>query len=70
MSDLYPVTLEDMIAEARRELEMRRTVYARMRNGSGVARRAIFDRQFDVMAAILRHLEAERAHGRGTVAGE
>lgn len=68
MSDLLPVTLDEMIAEARRELEMRQRVYARWRQGSGRAGRAKLDRQYDVMAAIVEHLEEERRHGRSTVA--
>lgn len=67
MPDLLPVTLDDMIEEVARELRLRARFYAeRVRTGRMNRRRA--DRQFDVMEAVLKHLEEERANGRAAVA--
>lgn len=60
MSDLFPVSLDDMIEEARRELDVRKNTYPRWKQGSGAARRNMLDRRYDVMAAIVTHLERER----------
>ena len=61
MPDLLPVTLEDMIIEVRRELRMRATLYPEWKRNAGRNKRNQMDRQFDVMNAILEHLEKERA---------
>lgn len=63
MADLLPITLDDMIREVRRELAMRQTVYANRRRNAGFALRNQIDRQFDVMEAVLKHLEGERDSG-------
>lgn len=59
MPDLYPVTLDDMIREVRRELAMRAQVYPRNKQNAGHALRNKIDRQWDVMEAILKHLEGQ-----------
>jgi hypothetical protein len=58
------ITLDDMIAEVRRELAMRRNVYPQRQRNAGLALRNQIARQYDVMEAILNHLEEERDHGR------
>lgn len=69
MTDLYPVTLEDMIAEVRRELTIRRQVYGQAcREGRMNRRRA--DYRILMMDAVLQRLEGEREHERGTVEHE
>lgn len=55
MSDLYPVTLDDMISEIERELYHRRQVNARL-VGSSLA-----DRRYEVMDAVLTKLKREKA---------
>lgn len=63
MSDLFgdePVSIEDQIREVQRELDMRRTVYARrVANKSMTQRQA--DRQILVMEAVLTTLKGGRA---------
>jgi hypothetical protein len=66
MPDLLPVTLDDMIAEARRELEMRARLYPEWKAKAGRNKRNQMDRQWYVMEAILQHLEEER-NVRGAV---
>jgi len=61
--DLYPVTLDDMIAEVKRELEMRRVWYPQWKLKAGNNKRNQMDRQWDVMEALLARLENERARG-------
>jgi hypothetical protein len=51
MSDLFPPSLSDMIAEVDRELEMRRRVYPR-RVADRKMTQALADRQLDRMTAI------------------
>jgi len=59
MSDPLPVTLDDMIAELRRECRDRRWIYAsRTRDGRMNTRAAA--RRIDVMDATLAYLERER----------
>lgn len=55
--DLYPVTLDDMIAEVKRELEMRARLYPQWKLNAGNNKRNQMDRQWDVMEAVLRFLE-------------
>jgi hypothetical protein len=64
MPDLLPVTLDDMIAELRRECRMRREVYARATSDGRMNRRAA-DRRIDVMDATLAYLEREREKADG-----
>ena len=58
--DLLPVTIDDMIAEVRRELAMRDRLYERWKSNTGRSKRYQLDHQYRVMAAILKHLEGER----------
>lgn len=60
MPDLLPVTLDDMIQEVERELEMRSRVYDRYKHTTGLIKRKQMDRQYEVMEAILKRLEGER----------
>jgi hypothetical protein len=64
MSDLFPVSIDEMIAEASRELEMRRSVYPR-RVADRKMTQATADRQIDRMTAIRDFLvrAKERAAG-------
>jgi hypothetical protein len=67
MADLFsaPITLEDMIAEARLELNYRRQVFGNaVRTGRMNKRQA--DRRYDVMEAILKRLEEQRDGQRAT----
>jgi hypothetical protein len=60
----YPVSIDDMIEEVRRECQQRRFVYGNAcREGRMNRRRA--DRRIDVMDAVLKHLEGAREHERG-----
>lgn len=52
MSDLYPVSIEDMVSEVERELNQRRQVYARLVHNGSLNRR-VADRRFEVMSAVL-----------------
>jgi hypothetical protein len=63
MSDLYPVTLDDMVSEVERELNQRRQVYARLVHNGSLNRRAA-DRRFEVMSAVLALLLEARDGGR------
>jgi hypothetical protein len=58
MADLFPVTLDDMIEEVRREAKMRREVYHRLVQDRKMNKR-IADRRIDVMDAVLRYLEEQ-----------
>lgn len=60
MPDLLPITLDDMIAEIKRELAMRAEWYPKWKANAGRNKRNALDRQWDVMEAILKHLEGER----------
>jgi hypothetical protein len=60
--ELLPVTLDDMIAEVKRELEMRAHWYPQWKAKAGIVKRNQMDRQWDVMEAILKFLE--EANGR------
>jgi hypothetical protein len=60
MPDLLPVTLDDMIQEVKRELAMRERLYPQWKRDAGRNKRNQLDRQWDVMEAVLQHLEAER----------
>jgi hypothetical protein len=66
MAEPPPVTLDDMIAEVRRECQRRREVYW-VAAARGAMNRRSADRRIDVMDAVLDHLEKERANDRGTV---
>lgn len=63
MTDLFPVTLVEMIEEVRRECAMRRQVYPRLIAEKKMNRRHA-DRRIDVMDAVLRLLEASRGDTR------
>jgi hypothetical protein len=64
MSDLYPVSLADMVSEVERELNQRRQVYARL-VANGSMNRRLADRRFEVMSAVLALLlEARRDEPR------
>lgn len=60
MADLPPVTLDEMYTEVRRELDMRARLYPDWKKNAGRNKRNQLDRQFDVMQAVLDHLQAER----------
>lgn len=60
MADLLPVSLDDMIAEIERELAMRARLYPEWKMNAGRNMRNKFDRQWDVMEAVLKHLQEER----------
>jgi hypothetical protein len=60
MSDLYPVTLDDMISEVERELNQRRQVYARLVAADRMSRKYA-DRRYEVMEAVLTNLKREKA---------
>jgi hypothetical protein len=62
--DLLGVTLEDMIAEVRRECQQRRHVYDRLVRERKMNRR-LADRRIDVMDALLAYLEKQH-HGQET----
>lgn len=68
MGDLlpYPVSIDDMIEEVRRECQTRRYVYGRACS-EGRMNRRLADRRIDVMDAVLQRLERERNHDRGAV---
>lgn len=59
MPELFPPTLADMIACARREVAMREVVYPR-RVAEGKMKRATADRELEMMRAILTKLETEQ----------
>jgi hypothetical protein len=59
MTDLYPVSIEDMIGEVERELDQRRQVYARLVAAGRMNRRQA-DRRFEVLSAVLTKLKGER----------
>lgn len=65
MAELFPITLDDMIVEVRRELRMRTTLYPKWKADAGRNKRNQLDRQWDVMEAVLKYLEG--SNGRGTV---
>jgi hypothetical protein len=56
MADLLAVTLVEQIAEVKRELGQRRSVYPRL-VASGSVSRARADRQVEIMEAVLTTLE-------------
>lgn len=61
--DLYPVDLEEMIQELKRELQLRQHVYPiRVRERKLNARRA--ERQITIIEALIAKLEGERNAGR------
>jgi hypothetical protein len=60
MPDLLPITLQDMIDEVERELGMRERLYPQWKAAAGRNKRNQLDRQWDVMEAILKHLQGER----------
>jgi hypothetical protein len=57
MSDLFPITLAEQIAEVRRELRMREAVYPREVARRGRFTQAQADRQINTMRAALETLE-------------
>lgn len=60
MSDLFPVTLEDMLREVERELVLRQRVYPRwVATGKMKSQQAL--RQIEVMAALADRLRKEFA---------
>lgn len=64
MSDLLPITLQDMITELRRELRTRQRVYLRLIQ-TGKLQPHIAERQMGVLEAIIEHLEKETDSERG-----
>ena len=60
MTDLLEVTLDDMIAEVRREGQQRRQVYGRLVKDHKMNSR-LADRRIDVMDALLAYLEQRKA---------
>ena len=63
MSELFPVTLEGMIDEVKRELDMRRQVYPRAVASRRMNKREA-DRRVWVMESLLKKLEREQAGER------
>jgi hypothetical protein len=63
VSDLYPVSIEDMVSEVERELNLRRQVYA-MAVAHGSMNRRTADRRFEVMSAVLALLLEARDRER------
>lgn len=63
MSDLFPITLQEMIEEVAREGIKRRQVYPRLVAEKKLNRR-MADRRIDIIDALLEHLKAERDAGR------
>jgi hypothetical protein len=63
VSDLYPVSIEDMVSEVERELNQRRQVYARLVHNGSLNRR-VADRRFEVMNAVLAWLLEARDRER------
>lgn len=59
-SDLLPVTLDEMIAEVQRELDMRDRLYPEWKRGAGIIARKRLERRMLVMEAVLDKLRAER----------
>lgn len=60
MPDMLPISLDDMIAEVRRELGMREKLYPEWKREAGRVKRNRLDHQYEVMEAVLHHLEGER----------
>jgi hypothetical protein len=60
MPDLLNLTLDDMIAEVRRECMMRRQVYGRLVADHKMNKR-LADHRIDVMDALLAYLEQRQA---------
>lgn len=62
MPDLFPVTVDDMLAELRREIEVRYRVYPRQ-----VAQKLLsadaMDRRIAIFEALIAKLEGERRCG-------
>lgn len=59
--DLLPITLDDMIAEVKRELGLRTRLYPQWKQGASNAKQRAFDLQYATMEAVLRELEARKA---------
>ena len=59
MSDLFPVTLDDMIHEIERELALRHRVYPRWVAGKNLQQRQA-DRQIAILMVLLDKLKKER----------
>ena len=59
-ADLFPPTLDELIACIERELELRRRVYPK-RIAAGAMSQAAADRQIALMSAVLANLQAQRA---------
>jgi hypothetical protein len=64
--DMLPITLDDMLAEALREVELRKQVYARQ-VGAGKMRQERADRNIAVMSAIADQLRKDGANLAGQV---
>ena len=60
MSDLFPVTVEDMLAECEREIALRRRVYPRWIETGRISQQKA-DRQIEVLKALVMHLRLEMA---------
>jgi hypothetical protein len=60
VADLFPITIDDMIEEAERELAMRPRVYGR-RVAEGKMKRKRADWQITVQRAIVEKLRRDRA---------
>lgn len=59
MSDLFPITLDDMISEIERELALRHRVYPRLVETKKLQQRHA-NRQIAILMALLDKLKAER----------
>ena len=67
MTDLLPITRQDMLGCAERELEMRRKVYPRWVS-AGKMKQAKADREIELMAAIVNELRGGVAESNGRLA--
>ena len=63
MSDLFPISLDDMIAEADREVEMRQRVYASLLARGKMTPDQV-NRRIAIMRAIGRQLRDDRDRAR------
>jgi hypothetical protein len=60
MSELFPISLDDMIAEVDEELRYRGQVFPRRMQDAGLALRNRLQRRWNVMRAVKERLEADR----------
>ena len=63
MPDLLPISIDEMIQEVERELEMRSRLYPEWKRNAGRNKRNAMDRQWDRMEAVLKTLKELRDGG-------